>query len=132
MIVDGEIDPKRRHRPQARGGEFVVLRPHRHVPRAEPSNVNEATDRYHPHRGMVERFQQRILLANSVELEGVVRGNPVSGRGAARRNGRPKEAPALLILGNCCRRKHDRDKQSCRKNSTVKHAATIGRNVLLL
>jgi hypothetical protein len=77
MIVDGEVDPERRHRPEARGGEFVVLWSDRHVPRTDPGNVNEATDRYHPHRSMVERFQQRILLPNFVELERMVSGDPV-------------------------------------------------------
>jgi len=135
MIVDGEVHPKRRHRPEASGGKLVVLRSDRHVPRADPRNVNEATDRYHAHRSMVERLQHGILFADLIKLEGVISGDPVGRCGAGRRDGRPIEPPALLILGSCCRRKNQSDKQSCRKNlthSTVKHAATIGRNVLLL
>ena len=135
MIVDGEVDAKRRHRPKARGGNLVVLRPHRQVPRADASNVNEPTDRYHPHRSMVERFQQRVLLPDSIKLESVVSGDPVSRCGATRRYGRPIESPARLVLGSCSRREHDGDKQSCREKvtrGTVKHAAAIGRNVLLL
>jgi len=136
MIVDGEVDPKRRHRPEARGRHFVVLRPYRQVPRANASNVDEATDRYHSHRSMVERLQQRVLLPNPIELERVIGGNPVGRCGATGRNGRPIEpSPTLiLLLGNRSRRKDD-DKQSCRKNltcPTVQHAAIIGRNVLLL
>jgi hypothetical protein len=135
VIVDGEVDAKRRHRPEARGGNLVVFRAHRQVPRADSCNVNQSTDRYHAHRSVVHRLQQRILLPNPIELESMVGSNPVGGCGATRSDGGPIQAPSRLILGGCPRRKDDCDKQSCRHNweqSTVKHAATIGRNVLLL
>src|SRR5262245_7009505 len=105
MIMDGEVNPKRRHRPKARGGNLVVLWTHRHVPRADPSNVDEPSDRYHSHRSMVERFQQRILLPDSIELESVVSGDPVGRCGATGRDSWPIEPSALPILSSCCRRK---------------------------
>src|SRR5262245_27090197 len=112
MIVDGEVDPKPRHRPEARGGNLVVLWSYRQVPRADASNVDEATDRYHSHRSMVERLQQRVLLPNPKELERVIGGNPVGRCGATGRNGRQIEPPPTLtlLLGGRSRRKDDGEK----------------------
>ena len=135
VVVNREIYPKRGHRPEARCRDFVVFGPNGEVPRADPRNVNQASDRYHSHRLVLQRFQQRILLADLVELEGVIGRHPVGRCRAAGRDGRPIQAAPLLLLGSRCRREHDGDKQCCRKNpkrSTEKHAAIIGRNVLVL
>jgi len=140
MIVDGEVNAKCRHRPEAGGRELVVLGTHREIPRADAGNVNHSTDGNHAHRLSLERLQQRILFLNFVELEGMVGGDPVRGRGPAGCDGRPEETAVrpirlLRLLRRRCRRNNDGDKQSCRQNSKgliVKHAATIGSSVLLL
>jgi len=135
MVVDGEIDAERRHRPEARSRNLVVFGTHGEIPRADAGNVDQATDRYHSHRGLLKRLQHGILFTHFVELQRMVGRDPVGSGGAARSSGRPVEPSSLLILGGRCRRKNNGDKQSCRKNlkrTTRKHAATIGRNVLLL
>src|SRR5262245_41766353 len=135
MVVDGQIDAKRRHRPEAGSRNLVVFGANREIPGADASNTNQASDRYHPQRSVIKRLQHRILFTHFVALACVVGGDPSGGGSASRGNGRPVEASTLLVLGNGCRRKNSGDKQSCRKNlkrTTGKHAATIGRNVLLL
>ena len=135
MVVDGQIDAKRRHRPEAGSRDLVVFGANGEIPGADASNIDQAADRYHPHRRVLKRLQQGILFTHLIELERVVGRDPIGSGGAARRDGRPIQTPPLLVLGDGCRRKKHGDKQSCRQNpkrTGVKHAATIGRNVLLL